>query len=816
MAFSADKWTPYSSHITPEIVKIKGGGYLMSFKLSGIGYIGVEQDLIDSRIRQLTKFVAQLRMPYRFNLYMHSHCIKRPIKAGLPDDFVPNSFAEELDRDYLKHAIHSQPIIGTEYYLSVIYKPNRKLQHFGQTRQNIIKHQEKAIEALGKIQHLVQEYFADYGARILSCYTAQNGVEYSEVLSFLSLIVNLDDNPIPLMRSQISDYLPMAHYTIGNSEYIQIDMGGKTHYATTLSFSAYPNATYAGIIQKFLELPWQMIVSQTFQPIDKFDAKSWLEREYKRLSSSDGVTQSELEDFEAARESVTADYTILGEYYFQASLISDDLEDLKQKASEAQAVFSECGFTVAQYRLAKLSAWFSALPGNVALQPRECKLTNQNACQIMPYQVQSCGKQFGNPWGQAVCMFRTVSDEIYYFSFHDTEKGEDATGALAPGNTLIAGMTGAGKTVLLSFILTQAARLKPRPKTIIFDKDLGSSVFVAAMGGKYSRIQLGTPTGFNPFLLPNTPQNRAFLSHLITTILESSGDKITVSEKNEIEECILQTMSADIEHRTIRAFRNLFINSDGGIHQRLTPWATGENAWVFNNAEDNFSLDADFIGIDYTDFLDYPAIRTPILMYLFYRIELMLDGKPVIISLDEAWKPLSDPAFARFIENKQRTIRKQNGILILTTQSPADFFREENTKTIVEQIPTQILLPNPKAKREDYIGGLKLSEEEFQIVKDMNPKSRRFLIRKTGESTLCYLPLKGVRAVDVLSGSLARAEHAEKLQDKYPNEWLERYYETVKEVGAYVKEEENDNEVNDEDDEETFEEEHDDDDIQAA
>ena len=792
MAFSADKWTPYSSHITPEIIKIKGGGYLMSFKLSGIGYIGVEQDLIDSRIRQLTKFVAQLRKPYRFNLYMHSHCIKRPIKAGLPDDFEPNSFAEELDKDYLKHAIHSQPIIGTEYYLSVIYKPNRKLQHFGQTKNGIIKHQEKAIDALGKIRHLVEEYFADYGAEILSCYTAQNGVEYSEVLTFLSLIVNLDDNPIPLMKAQISDYLPMAHYSIGNSEYIQIDMGGKTHYATTLSFSAYPNATYAGIVQKFLELPWQMIVSQTFQPIDKFDAKGWLEREYKRLASSDGVTQSELEDFEAARESVTADYTILGEYYFQASLISDDLEDLKQKASEAQAVFSECGFTAAQFRLAKLSAWFSALPGNVALQPRECKLTNQNACQIMPYQVQSCGKQFGNPWGQAVCMFRTVSDEIYYFSFHDTEKGEDATGALAPGNTLIAGMTGAGKTVLLSFILTQAARLKPRPKTIIFDKDLGSSVFVKAMGGKYSRITLGNPTGFNPFLLPDTPQNRAFLTQLMVTILESSGEKITIAEKNKVEEAIQYTMTSDREHRKISAFSNFFAGTDETIYQKLASWATpnGENAWVFNNADDYFSLDADFIGIDYTDFLDYPAIRTAILMYLFYRIELMLDGKPMIISLDEAWKPLSDPAFAKFIENKQRTIRKQNGILILTTQSPADFFAEEATKTMVEQIPTQILLPNPRAKREDYIGGLKLSEEEFEIVKDMNPKSRRFLIRKTGESTLCYLPLKGVRAVDVLSGSAARAHHAEKLEKKYKGEWLERYYETVKEVGAYVKEDE--------------------------
>ena len=787
--FSAADFTPYSSHITPEIVKIKGGGYLMSFKLAGIAYIGVEQDIIDSRIRQISKFVAQLKAPYRYNLYMHSHCIKRNMIAGLPENFSPTSFAKELDDDYLQKSIHSSPIIGTEYYLSVIYKPNRKLQFFGQTKKGIMEHQEKAIEWLSKIQHLVQEYFSEYGVKILSCYTGHNGVEYSEVLTFLSMMVNLDATPIPLMKAQISDYLPMAHYSVGDNEYLQIDAAGKTHYATILSFSTYPNATYAGIVQKFLELPWKMIVSQTFQPINKDEAKTWLEREHKRLASSDSVTESELEDFEEARENVTADNTILGEYYFQVAIISDDFADLKQKASQAQAIFSECGFTAAPYKYAKLHAWFSALPGNVRLQPRECKLTNQNACQILPYQVHSNGKQYGNPWGQAVAMFRTVSDEIFYFNFHDTEKNEDATGALAVGNTLIAGMTGAGKTVLLSFLLAQASRLNPRPKTIVFDKDLGSSVFVAAMNGKYSRIQLGTPTGFNPFLLPNTPQNRAFLLQLMTTILESSGSPLSTVEQNELEECIQQIMVNDIEHRKISGLRNLLSGGDNSMRERLKPWAVtnGEYAWVFNNHEDHFSLDADFIGIDYTEFLDIPAIRTPILMYLFYRIEQMLDGKPVIISLDEAWKPLSDPIFARFIENKERTIRKQNGILILTTQSPADFFREKATKVLVEQTVTQILLPNHKAKREDYIGGLKLSEEEFQIIKDMNPKSRQFLVKQSGESVHCKLNLKGVRAVDVLSGSLARALHAEKLQQQYSEDWLERYYDTVKEIGSYVK-----------------------------
>ena len=107
--FSAQNWVPYSSHITPKIIKVKGGSYLMTFKLSGVSYIGIPQEIIDSRVRQINRFIAQLRSPFRFNMYLHMHCVKRPIKVGLPDDFLPFSFAEELDKNY-ENSIKAYPV----------------------------------------------------------------------------------------------------------------------------------------------------------------------------------------------------------------------------------------------------------------------------------------------------------------------------------------------------------------------------------------------------------------------------------------------------------------------------------------------------------------------------------------------------------------------------------------------------------------------------------------------------------------------------------------------------------------------------------
>ena len=810
--FSANNWVPYSSHISPKIIKVKGGSYVMSFKLGGVSYIGIPQEIIDSRVRQINRFIAQLRSPFRFNMYVHMHCVKRNIKVGLPENFPPHSFVADLDRDYV-NSIESYPILGTEYYLSVIYRPYRRRGNIAATGKMTLKKikefEQQAIEKLAKIENLVLEYFSDYGIKTLDCYENANGVLFSEQVDFFSTILNLDATPVPILKAPISEYLPKSRFLYINNDFIRIETaGGKTQYATILSFSEYPSATYAGMIQHFLEMPWRMIVSQTFQPIDKVNAKSWLDREYNRLQSSDQVSATELGELEDAREGVVADHFLLGDYYFQVALIGDSIDELKEKIGEAQVVLSDSGFTATPYSIAKLSAWFSALPANIQFQPRAAKVSSNNVCQILPFQSHNLGKQFGNPWGQAVCMFRTVSDEICYFNFHQTERFEDATGQLVAGNTVISGMTGAGKTVLLSFILAQAQRLNPRPKTIIFDKDLGSSVFVNAMKGKYSRIQLGVRTGFNPFHLPDTPQNRAFLLELITAILnEDGGEKVTPADKNVISKAIHQTMIGRRETADIGGFSNFL--TVGKLKERLLPWTQGDYEWVFNNPEDNFEMvGSDIIGIDYTEFLDIPAIRTPILMYLFHRIELMLDGKPVIISLDEAWKPLSDPAFALFIENKERTIRKQNGVLILTTQSPADFFRTVSD-ALISQVSTQIFLPNPRAKREDYIGRLGLEEEEFEIIKNMHPKSRQFLVKQQGETTHCYLNLKGVPAVDVLSGSLARAKHAEKLQEEYGDEWLEQYYATVHSIAKKL------GETPDENDEETFEE-NDDDNIQAA
>jgi len=48
------------------------------------------------------------------------------------------------------------------------------------------------------------------------------------------------------------------------------------------------------------------------------------------------------------------------------------------------------------------------------------------------------------------------------------------------------------------------------------------------------------------------------------------------------------------------------------------------------------------VGFDVTEFLDNDETRTPTIMYLFHRIESLIDGRRIPIFMDEFWKLLND------------------------------------------------------------------------------------------------------------------------------------------------------------------------------
>src|SRR3546814_11511615 len=57
---------------------------------------------------------------------------------------------------------------------------------------------------------------------------------------------------------------------------------------------------------------------------------------------------------------------------------------------------------------------------------------------------------------------------------------------------------------------------------------------------------------------------------------------------------------------------------------------------------------------------------------MFHRCDGLLDGRRLVIDIDEFWKALGDDAFRAFAQDGLKTYRKQNAFLVFGTQSPAE------------------------------------------------------------------------------------------------------------------------------------------------
>ena len=205
---------------------------------------------------------------------------------------------------------------------------------------------------------------------------------------------------------------------------------------------------------------------------------------------------------------------------------------------------------------------------------------------------------------------------------------------------------------------------------------------------------------------------------------------------------------------------------------------------MFDNPSDNIEFgSANIIGFDYTEVIEDGRTREPIIQYLLHRMESLIDGRPFIYVMDEFWKVLEGKGGLKdFAKNKQKTIRKQNGLGIFATQSPQDALNSDISAALIEQTATLILLPNPNADPKDYMEGLKLTKAEFELVVGLDERSRCFLVKQGHNAVLCQLNLNGMDdELAVLSGSSDNVEILDELLAGHPtpgqpDTWLPEFH----------------------------------------
>lgn len=763
------KFIPYTRHVDDTIVALQDGSLMRMYRVDGRPFETCD-------IADLNTWHNKLNIAWRAigddRVAVWTHLVRTATDPVIAGQFH-SDFARRLQERYAER-LREKVLYHNEFYVSLIVRPSTMAadqlgRMFGKS-MGTGEADARALTIMADKSRDFESLMAETSPERLSIYE-HNGVLFSAPMEVLHFILTGDRIRVPLLHGRLGQALYTSRIIFGR-EAAEIRLPHKSHFLGMYGVREYVANTRSGQFNSLLTLDFPYVLTQSFAPLVKTVASERFTKKYKQMVSSDDAGVSQAEELLDGVDELMANRFVMGEHHLSIAVMDEDQRRLLERLSIARAAAADTGMVMAREDVALEAAFWAQLPGNFKMRARPAVISSRNFAALSPFYTFPAGRKSGNHWGDAVTLLKTRAGSSYWFNFHRADIG----------HTLIIGPTGAGKTVLQNFL--QAQLEKTGATQVFFDKDRGAEIFVRACGGTYLALRNGEPTGFAPLKgLEPTHDNIAFLGHFVRVLVRRGDRPLSVAEERLIDEGIEAVMRLPAEARSFSALREMLGYADAeGIGARLERWCLGGPlGWAFDGPVDEVTLSARFIGFDMTDFLENPEIRTPMMLYLFHRVDALLDGKRVVVDVDEFWKALQDDAFRAFAQDGLKTFRKRNAFMVFGTQSPADALRSSIAHSIIEQTATKILLPNSEAKRSDYIDGLGLTDAEFRLIReDLTPESRCFLVKQGHTSIVAKLDLGGMSdELSVLSGraeTLAVMEDAITRAGTDPAAWLPLFY----------------------------------------
>ena len=760
---------PYLRLIDESTLLLRDGSVMTAIQVPGLLFETEDSEALNAHAAT-REVVLRSTLDARFVLY--HHVIRRRVSVDLEAEF-PDPISRHIDARW-RERLGSGQLFVNDQFITLIRRPARgkaglvermgkKFRRKGGER---LEPDPKDLRSLRAASQGLVAALQAYGATPLGDYVGPQGNTNSEMLELLSALYNGEMRPVrkPGDDVDIGHMLPYRRVSFG-LDAIEMRGSGSPDFAAVLGMKDYPEATSPGLLDSLLRLPFEMVVSESYAPTERQTARERMDLAIRRLKSADEEAAAERADMMAARDALGNGAVGFGDHHLTVMVKERHLGRLDDAMAACAAALADTGAIAVREDTNLEPAFWGQFPGNEAYLVRRALISSANMASFGSLHGFALGQAQGNHWGEAVTLLETTSATPFFFNFHHGDLG----------NFSVIGPSGSGKTVVMNFLAAQAQKFSPR--TILFDKDRGAELFVRGICGRYDSIRSGEPTGFNPLALPDTPGNKAFLRDWLGVLLKAEGPE----EEQTIAGAVDAAYANDASLRRLRHFKELLSGSrrpqPGDLADRLGAWiGEGENAWMFDNAEDKLDLSARVLGFDMTALLENPKLRTPTMMYLFHRIEERLDGKPTMILIDEGWKALDDEIFAARIRDWLKTLRKRNALVGFATQSARDALESRISTALVEQTATMVFMPNSRARPEDYCDGFGLTEHELALIRTLPAHSRCFLVRQPDASVVVRLDLSGAPEVlTLLSGRESSVRRLDLLREALgdaPSEWF--------------------------------------------
>lgn len=548
------------------------------------------------------------------------------------------------------------------------------------------------------------------------------------------------------------------------------------HYLRTLSIRAFPAASSPGILDQLNGLGLAYRWVSRYLPLDREDARRAVTSLRRRWFSKrkgvlallkEAITKepSLLEDPDALQKTHDADaaLALLGEdaaalgYFTPTITLTDpDPDVLAAKVRQVEAAINRAGFVAKVEDLNAVEAWLGSLPGQAYADVRRPLVSTLNLCDMLPLSAIWPGPERNG-----------------HLSTEAAKRGFDAvqpplmhalTGAATPfrldlhqgdvGHTLIAGQTGAGKSVLLSALALQWLRY-PQAQVRVFDKGASARAVTLLVGGGFHDLGAGGGLSFQPLAEIDDPDERAWAQVWIEDLLVAGGVTLEPTVRESVWTALQSLSTAPRDQRTLTLLSATL--QDRRLKAALTPFTlAGPHGRLLDGAATDLAR-SDWQTFEMGELLANRTAAGPVLTYLFHLLARDFDGRPTLLILDEAWLLLDSTAFAAKIREWLLTLRKRNVAVLFATPSLKTTLNSPIAGALIEACPTRIFLPNPDARTPELTkayGAFGLNAQQVAIIAGATPK-REYYYQSAAGNRLFELGLGPVALAAVASASAA-------------------------------------------------------------
>ena len=777
---------PYACHYTKDSILTKNGELLQTIKIAGASHEILGKNKISMRevIRQA---IGEKIQSNKFSLCFHT--IRKRVNLDTNPKF-PGFLQDELHKAWVSQNKWDSRFVN-ELYITIIcaglpIKIN--IKNFSKMffTSSLVKEHDIALEnnykELNSLTHSLQGILSSYGAKKLELIFDEKIGYSSELLSFFTNIIRLENESIPLKKEDLSKQLSEYQVAFGNNA-LEVKNKDKKFFARMLTLKNCHNISDRAI-DKFLQIQEQLVITQTMnfvpthQSLDKHSYQDYVlnvsgDMEFKEISGLNKVFTD---------QNIQSDLSCC-ETQVIIMVIADTLEILDSSVFNVASALSNIGVPVIVEDLNMEHCFWSQLPANFAYITR--KRT------ILTSMVGSFASLYNFPfgslrskWGEYLTLLKTNLGTTYFFNFHVGDNG----------HTIIIGDAYSGKKTLLNFLLSEASKLNP--KVLHLDSFNESKLYIDAIGGTYKVFSFDPKENnikFNPLLIDDNEENREYLKYWFLYLLDKYADPSDIEQyMAPIESAVHNMFSLPQNERKLSSINKMFSDPqyddlNKKIIENLGIWyGDGKLAHIFDNDIDELIENEQnyVMSIDMTSTYDTPmSLNLPVINYILYYFKTYYTGKtPSILAVADGNRVFNSIYFEKNFSYILDDLQKNNSIMLIT----ASFSSEKvNWSAVVggiynEKMATKIFLSDG-ASLANINQIFQLSDIERMYLEAFDIGTRQFILRQGEVSIVSVIDISDFEvSLGILSNDKKQVKLAESLQSQYgndPNKWLPALYE---------------------------------------